>query len=145
MSNANQLGRDELKQLRPSAHLQPLGGFDNANHPRDLAGNFATAACIAFEDAEVAPQELLTVYEALKQCLALSDEKNAAAKVVRSTKEALEVAGSLLCKQVNRAVVDWIRECLPLVKTEQGIAAFIQHLTSVVQQYSLIVGAKHRV
>ena len=145
MPETKQLGRDELKQLRPGVHLKPRGGFDGVNQPRDLAGNFATAACSAFEYAEVAPQELLTVYEALKQCLAISDEKNAAAKVVRSTKEALEVAGSLLSKKINRAIVDWLRECLPLVQTDQGIAAFLQHMTSVVQQYSLIVGAKHRV
>ena len=66
MSEANQMGRDELKQLRPAAHLQPLGGFDNVDQPQVLAGNFATAACVAFEDAEVAPQELLTVFEAGK-------------------------------------------------------------------------------
>ncbi|MDC0935935.1 hypothetical protein OAS39_06590 [Pirellulales bacterium] len=145
MSEANQMGRDELKQIRPNVHLQPLGGFDNVAQPRDLAGNFATAACMTFEDAEVAPQELLTVYESIKQCLAMSDENVASEKLRQCADQAFDVAGSLLNKTVNKAIIAWVQECLPLVKTEKGISAFTQHLTSVVQQYSIIVSVKHRV
>ena len=145
MSDTKQMGRDELKQLRPAVHLQPLGGFDKVNQPQILAGNFATAACIAMEDAEVSPQELLTVYESIKQVLAMSDEKDAAKKLRQSTEEAIDVAGSLLNKNINSAIVSWLQECMPLVHTEQGISALLQHLTSVVQQYSLIVSVKHRV
>lgn len=144
MSEIKQLSRDELKRLRPATYLQPRGGFDNVRDARELAGNFATAACMALEDAEASPQELLTVYEAIKQCLALSVEANPAKKIRQSVTEALGVASSLLDKEVNRGIAAWIRECVPLVQTDSGVEAFLQHLTSVVEQYALIVSVKFR-
>lgn len=145
MADTKSLGRDELKALRPATYLTPRGGFDQIKEPRELAGNFATAACLTFEDAEVSPQELMTVYEAIKQCLAISTEDNPADSLRQSVKEAIDVAGSLLAKPIHAAIVAWIRECLPQVQTASGVAAFMQHLTSVVEQYALVVSVKHRV
>ncbi len=137
------LTRDELRKLRPSAYLQNHGGFGDPEQSRDGAlGNLITAACLTFEDAEVAPQELLTVYEAIKQCLELADG-SPIEKINQAVEEGLEITASLLQKKINPAIVAWIRECLPFAKSEEGIAAFVQHLSSLVQQYSLVMSLKH--
>ena len=144
MSEDISLARDEMQQLRPAIHLQGRGCLDEAGEPRgDLAGNFATAACFTFEDAELAPQELLTVYEAIKQCLELNDATDPAQRIQLAIDEAFEVASGLLGKDVNGAIVDWVQEWIPFITNEKAITAFMQHLSSVSQQYSLVMGLKH--
>jgi hypothetical protein len=144
MPAEKQLGREELLRLRPRVYLQDREWVDKSGQPRaDLAGNFATAACITFEDAELAPQELLTVYEAIKQCLELAATEDPAVKLQQAVDEAFELSSDLLGKEVNPAIVDWVREWIPFVQDENGTTAFQRHLTSVVQQYSLIIRFKH--
>ena len=120
------------------------GRLDEVAKPgSDLAGNLATAACLTFEDAEVSPQEFLTVYEAIKQCLDLSNENDPGQRMEQAISEALEVSASLLDKKINKAIVDWIGEWLPFVATEAGETAFMEHLSSVAKQYSLVMSLKH--
>lgn len=137
------LTRDELRLLRPGKFFKDRGGFGDAEQSRDGSlGNLATSACLTFEEAEVAPQELLTVYEAIKQCLELADGPPAE-RIRQAVEEAFEITASLLGKKVNSAIVAWIGDCLPFVTTEESIAAFKQHLSSLVQQYTLVMGLKH--
>jgi hypothetical protein len=144
MPEVNELGRKELKQLRPNVFL-PKHGFDQAQEAgSESAGNFATAACIALEDAEASPQEFLTIYEAIKQCLELNDSPDASTKLHQAVEEATSLTEGLLVKKLNYAITAWIQECLPFVKTENGITAFMEHLRMVAEQYSLTMSLKHR-
>jgi hypothetical protein len=138
------LTKEDLRKLRPSTFFKKHGGFGDPEQSRDGAlGNLVTGACLTFEDAEVAPQELLTVYEAIKQCLEMTDAADPGQKLRQAVDEAFDITATVLGKDVNGAIVDWIRECLPFVKTEEDIAAFLQHLSSLVQQYSLVMSLKH--
>jgi hypothetical protein len=91
----------------------------------------------------LAPQELLTVYEAIKQCSELADADDPAEKLQQTVDEAFEVTSDMLGKEVNPAVVNWVREWIPFVKDQNGMIAFQRHMTSVVQQYSLVIRFKY--
>jgi hypothetical protein len=143
MPEVNELGRSQLKQLRPSVYLDDHG-FDQAHETgSESAGNFATAACITLEDAEASPQEFLTVYEAIKQCLALAANAKPNEKLREAIEEATSLTEGLLMKKLNYAITAWIQECLPFVNTENGISAFMDHLRMVAEQYSLVMSLKH--
>lgn len=143
MPEVNDLGRTQLKQLRPGIYL-PSHGFDQAQEAgNESAGNFATAACISLEDAEASPQELLTVYDAIKQCLALTENKNANQRLRQAVEEATSLSEGLLVKKLNYAISAWVNECLPFVKTENGIKTFMEHLRTVAEQYSLTMSLKY--
>jgi hypothetical protein len=144
MPQATQIGRDALLRLRPSAYLRGRGCLNDAGEPRDdLAGNFASAACSTFEDAELAPQELLTVYEAIKQCLKIGDAKDAVQRFRQAVDEAFDVTADLLNKNINPVIIDWVREWVPFIHSAKCIAAFLKHMSAVVQQYTLMMRIKH--
>ena len=144
MSDATQIGRDELMRLRPSVYLQQRGCLDENGEPReDLAGNFATAASVTFENADLSPQELLTVYEAIKQVLDIVDVSDAKKRMQQAVDEALQITADLLGKDINPALVDWIREWLPFIDSEKCIAAFMRHMSAVVQQYTFVMSLKY--
>jgi hypothetical protein len=137
------MGRDEIRQLRPQVFLQDGGCLTADGEPRDdLSGNFATAACITFEDAEAAPQEFLTVYEAIRQCWELAGGNDPAGQLPQVVDEGFELTSGLLGKEVNPAIAAWVREWLPFVQNEQGVQAMLQHLSSVAQQYALVMSLK---
>jgi hypothetical protein len=144
MSEATQIGPDELLRLRPSNFLAERGCLDAAGNPReDLSGNFATAASTTFESAELSPQELQTIYEAIKQCLEIVDDPDRKVKLQQAVDEAFTISADLLGKKINPALVAWIREWIPFIHSEACIAAFMRHLSAVVQQYTLIISLKH--
>ncbi len=143
MPDVNELGRAQLKQLRPSTYL-PTHSFDQAVElGNESAGNFATAACIALEDAEASPQEFLTIYEAIKQCLEFTEGGDANQRLRQAVEEATSLTEGLLVKKLNYAISAWINECLPFVKTEAGIKAFMEHLRVVAEQYALTMSLKY--
>jgi hypothetical protein len=145
MATPTTLKREQLEQLRPLTHLRGYGCLDDNGEIReDLAGNFATAACIVFEKAELAPQELLTVCEAIKQCLAIVEEDNPARRLEEAVDQALDVAAHLLNKEINDALVDWIYEWFPLIESDRCIDAFMHHLNATTTQYAVIIGLKNR-
>jgi hypothetical protein len=144
MSGENELDPKQLRRLRPSVCLKAPGLLDKLAEPgSDFAGKFASAACLTFEDAEVSPEEFLTVYEAIKQCLELADNENPAERFQQAVNEGLEVSASLLDKEINRAIIDWIQEWVPFVDSEAGIAVFMEHVNSVAAQYALVMSLKH--
>jgi hypothetical protein len=139
-----EIGREQLLKLRPSAILKRHGCVDDKGKPRvELRGDLVTATCIAFEDGQVAPQELLTVYEAIKQCLKVADADSPAKKFQQATNEAFEVTASLLQKDVNAAIVGWVREWPPFIDSDASIAAFMSHMSAVVQQYTVTMSLKY--
>lgn len=145
MSDEVETGTEELRKLRPSSFLQGEGCLDAAGNPRaDLAGNFATAACLAFEDGEAAPQELATVYEAIKQCLELASDGDdlSTEEFSAVVDEAFELTSGMLGKEINPAIAAWVGEWTPYVDSPAGAKAFLSHMDSVVQQYTLIIGLK---
>ena len=144
MSEVNSLGRNELKQLRPDAYLAETGFDDGHNPGSERAGNFVTAACITLEDGGAPPQEFLTIYEAIKQCLELAaDHSDPQERLRIATEEAIEVTESLLQKKLTPAVKAWVEECLPHVHTEEGIETFLDYLQAVAEQYSVTMSLKH--
>lgn len=146
MPDEMNITRDELAQLRPLTHLRGYGCLDESGEPRkDLTGTFATAACITFENGELAPQELATVYEAIKQCLEASNEKDPAERFRQAVDHALDVCAELLNKEINDSLVDWIYEWFPLIESATCIDAFLKHMNAVVKQYAVVMGLKSRV
>jgi hypothetical protein len=144
MSLEKDLDPAQLRKLRPGTYLATPGRIDQvAETGSEAAGILTTAASLTFEDANVSPEEFLTVYEAIHQCLELSDEENPAQRVQQAVAEALQVTASLLDKPINEAIVAWISEWTAFVDSETALTAFMQHLSSVAQQYSLMVGLKH--
>lgn len=144
MVEQSERGPDDLRKLRPQVYLQAGGCLDEAGQPRqDLAGDFATAACLAYEDGQTSPQELSVVYEAIRQCLEMADQDSTPSERFQQTvNEAFELTTGMLRKEVNPAIAAWVREWIPFVDSEAAIEAFLQHLNSVSQQYSLIIGIK---
>jgi hypothetical protein len=144
MSLQKDLGPDQLRKLRPKVCLQARGRLAELAQPgSELSGNLATAACLSFEDGEVSPQEFLTVFEAIKQCLELSDESDPKQRVNQAVAEAFELTASLLNKKVNKTIVDWIGEWLPFIDSDENVNTFMDHLSSVAKQYSLVMSLKH--
>lgn len=134
---------DELVELRPLRFLRGQGPTNDEGKPRDdLTGLFASAACTTFERAELSPQELATTYEAVKQCLGISDEPKPGPRFRKGVDHALDVCAELLAKEPNDALVDWIYEWFPLVESDAGIEAFHKHMNAVVTQYALIQSLK---
>lgn len=139
-----QIEREQLLKLRPSAILKRHGCVDDKGKPRvELRGDLVTAACLVFEDAQLAPQELLTVYEAIKQCLKVADADNPAKKFQQAANEAFQLTASLLQKEVNAAILDWVREWSQFMDSDACIAAFMSHLSAVVQQYTVTMSLKY--
>jgi hypothetical protein len=144
MAQTTQIGREALLELRPSAYLRGRGCLDEAGEPRgDLGGNFTSAASSTFEEAELAPQELLTFYEAIKQCLKIGDAKNASERFRQALDEAFDITADLLGKDINPAIIDWVREWVPFIHSAKCVIAFMRHMNAVVQQYTLTMRIKH--
>jgi hypothetical protein len=144
MSDKTELDPKQLRQLRPSVCLKTPEFFEKfTTTGSEAAGKFATAACLTFEDAEVSPEEFLTVYEAIKQCLELADNENPGEKFQHAVSEGFDVSASLLDKEINPAIINWIQEWVSHVDSEADIDVFMEHLNSVATQYALVMSLKH--
>lgn len=139
-----QLTRDRLADMRPLNFMRGQGPTTDEGKPRtDLGGAFASAACVTFEQGELAPQELGTTYEAIKQCLQISEVKDPGARFRAAVDHALDVIGELLQKEPNDELVDWIYDWFPLIDSDAAIEGFHQHMRAVVTQYTVIAGLKY--
>lgn len=135
--------RQELETIRPLGYLEGYGVLNEEGEPRDdLAGVLASAASVQFESAEVAPQELLTVLEALRHTLAAATGSTAHDRFREGVEDAFDVAVSLLQQDVHDAIQDWVYEWQPFIDSEESIGAFLGHLQSVASLYSLAVTRK---
>ena len=145
MTDQAAITRKDLEKIRPISYLEGYGLLDEEGKQReDLGGVLASAACVQFEDAQVAPQELLTVYEAIRQSLPLNPAPKAFDRFHDAVEQAFDVTVGLLRKDVNRAIADWIYEWQPFMEDDASIAGFLSHLRSVVTTYALVAGKKAR-
>lgn len=137
------ISRTELEKIRPLTYLQGYGLLDEEGLPReDLAGVLASAACVQLEKAQASPQELLTVYEAIRQMLPVTRAPTAYERFGKTVDDAFDVTVSLLQKDVNDGIAAWIQEWQPFMESDASLQAFLSHLQSVTSLYSLVVGKK---
>ena len=141
MLEKESLDRSELLALTPLRYLGD-GFRDETGQLRpELQGVFATAAATQLEEAEASPQELAATLEAFRQALPLHRAKPRK-RFSAAVAEALETVAIMYSKPNNRGIVTWLELCATAVRTEDDIAAFVEHFTAVVRQYGVIIALK---
>lgn len=144
MTNESIVSKEEMKNMRPLSYLRGLGCLDETGVPRDdLAGVLCAAAVMQFEAGEVAPQELMTLFEAIKQCLAIQSG-TAFEQFQEGIDQAMDITADLLNKEINGTLYGWIMEWQPFMESPPCLDAFIGHLVSVVTTYGLVMAMKQR-
>lgn len=135
--------REELLELSASRYLS--GGFvDRSGKPLvELQTTYATAAATQFLDAELSPQELAFVYEALKQVLPMH-EGAPSKRIQGAIAEAMEIVRAMVKQPNNVRLKQWLGECAASVKTEADLEAFLDHFMAVLRQYTVIVASASR-
>jgi hypothetical protein len=96
------------------------------------------------ERAEVAPQELLTVSEALRQAADFVDADTPNARFVTAVDAAFDATVGLLRKDIHPALHAWVYEWRAFVDTQPALEAFLGHMQSVSSLYALIQSRKAR-
>lgn len=144
MSEETMISAQALMEVRPLTHLRGLGCLDEAGQPReDLTGVLSAAACRQFEAAEVAPQEVATLYEAVRQCLDLEDG-TAFERFQHGVDHAMDVTAELLDQDIHHTLYYWVMEWQPFMVSDPCLEAFLGHLQSVVATYGWILAMKER-
>src|SRR5262245_4991492 len=120
--------REEFLALTPARYL--ANGFvDQGGKPRpELQNLWATAAAPQLLAADLAPQELGLMYEALRQTLKLHAEGPAPQRLRAALDEALEIVRGYIGQPNNPGLVKWLNECAAMVKTPADLDAFMLHL-----------------
>lgn len=103
-----------------------------------MKGLCATAGAIQLEASETSPQELRATLEALKQVLP-HYEVPPSTRLQDAAADALEVVRDMYHIQNNPGIVKWLLACIPAVRTEPDVDAFLQHFEAVVRIYGVIV------
>jgi hypothetical protein len=137
MTQAGDYDRRTLLALTPEKYL--AGGYlDEHKKPRaELRGVFATAASTQLEATETSPQELGATLDALAMVLPLHTGA-AHARCAEACDEALTTVASMYDKDSNPGIAAWLGACAAAVKTEDDIAALLDHFRAVVRQYAVI-------
>jgi hypothetical protein len=102
----------------------------------ELLEDDAVNAAKQLELAEVAPQEMAFVYEALRLVLPLhtgdaSDRFNSALG------EALSVVQRMIRQPNNEGLAKWCRACAAHIHDEEDITAFREHMLAVMRIYTI--------
>ena len=137
MTQAGDYDRKTLLALTPEKYL--AGGYrDEHGKPRgELRGVFATAASTQLEAGEASPEELGATLDALAMVLPLH-EGDAPRRCAGACDEALTTVASMLDKENNPAIAAWLGACAAAVKSEDDVAALLDHFRAVVRQYAVI-------
>lgn len=138
------LSREQLLARRAADYLRQ-GLCDEAGHLRqELTGLEAFAVSTQFDEAAVSPQELAFTLDMLKQVLDMSQGDGQAADVrfKAARREALEHVSGLLAQHNHIAILGWLKECTPFIKSEADIQAFVKFFQAVLQQYSALQAIK---
>jgi hypothetical protein len=145
MSDEQQITANQLMSVRPLTYLRGMGCLDETGAPReDLAGVLASAASRQFEAAEVSPQELSTLVEAIKQCLPMQDEGSPVQCFHQGVDHAMNITAELLNKEIHPSLYDWVMEWMPFMESPACIPAFIGHMQSVLAVYGMALIIKSR-
>lgn len=136
--------RAELLELSAARYLSK-GFVDSRGKPLpELQTTYATATATQFLAAELSPQELAFVHEALKQTLPLHADEPPAAQVREAVAEALDVVRAMIRQPNNARLVQWLNECAAAVNAAVDRDAFLEHLMAVLRQYTVIAAALRR-
>jgi len=145
MSEEKKITAHELMTIRPLTYLRGMGCLDENGEPReDLAGVLASAATRQFEAAEVSPQELSTLVEALKQCLPMQDEGSPVQRFHEGVDHAMNLTAELLNKEIHPTLYDWVMEWMPFMESPACLPAFSGHMQSILAVYGMALIIKSR-
>lgn len=136
---SNDIPSTELLSATPGEYLKD-GWMDAKGQTRaDLLGLKAFAIASQLQQAYVSSQELALTQEALKQVLAL-DEGDIETRFPDAVSEALDLVGGITNTAPNPRLANWLKACIPFVKTEADLQAFLQHLQAVMRQHVTLIG-----
>lgn len=141
MAEKDSFDRSELLALTPLRYLANGFHSETGQLRPEFQGVFATAAAIQLEEAEASPQEFAATLEAFRQVLPLYQARPRK-RFSTARAEALETVAMMYAQPNNRGIVTWLDQCGTAIKTEDDIAAFIDHFVAVVRQYGVITALK---
>jgi hypothetical protein len=129
--------------LRPAAFLsaRPLTLPDGRPNPA-VNGKLCPAALRVFEKDELAPQELETFVEALRQLLPTHENGTPAERFAAATEEALELVARVLNKEPNRALERWAKEFIPFINSDADLNAALSHFQNTLALYTVVINLK---
>lgn len=135
------ISRETLLALTPDVYLR--SGFREDGRIRArLTGDYATAAAVQLEEAEVAPQELSFLFEAIKQALPLH-HGDAAPRLRGALQEAYETAREIIGQTNNPGLVKWVDACAAHVVSTTDVDDFIIHLQATLRQHAVFHALRH--
>jgi hypothetical protein len=138
ITQAMPLNHATLLALTPLQYLR-LGWRDESGQVLpQLRSIFATAAAAQLEATETSPEELGATLIAFQQVLLLH-QGTSSNRFKKARDEALETVARLYHQPNNRGIVTWLEQCGIAIQTDADLAAFIEHFTAVVRQYSAII------
>ena len=133
------LDRTALLELTPEVYLaEGLRGPDGASRP-ELRDTYATAAATQLLAAEVSPQELGFLIDAIRELLPLHDEADPAERLQATLREATEVVARMIRQPLNERARLWLYECADAVENEADLKSYQEHLDAVMRQYGTMV------
>src|SRR5437016_6296120 len=129
--------------LRPAAFLsaQALTLANGQPNPA-VNGKLCPAALQAFEREEVAPQELETFVEALRQLLPAQERGTPSERFAAATDEALDLLVRVLNKEPNHAIERWALEFAPFIGSDAAIKAVLAHFQNTLALYAVVIDLK---
>ena len=129
--------REQWLEFGPEIYLAD-GYLDDGGHLRgDFLGDYVTAATTRLLAAEVSPQEVAFVFEALRLLLP-EYEGPARQRLVGALTEAFQVVARAIRQNNNEGLVQWLNVCASRVTTEADLEAFLAHLQAVIRRYYLV-------
>ena len=134
----------------PDTTLTPAGFLsrsslvtpDNRPNPA-LNGSLCPAALRTFEQQGLAPQELETFVEALRQMLPAQETGTPAEKFEAATDGALDLLARLLNKEPNPVLERWAMEFVPFIESDAGAKAAVAHFQNILALYTVVMSLKH--
>ena len=133
-----EMTREALLALTPERYLAN-GYVGLSGQPRpELLTDDAMAAATQLGEAEVAPQELAYLAEALRQVLPLH-EGSPHELIDEALEEALEAVGRMIRQDNNEGLVTWAKACAACVWRAADIEALLLHIDAVLRVYAVIV------
>ena len=126
--------------LTPDTYLRD--GFREDGHlSTKLIGEYATAAAVQLQEAEVAPQEFAFLFEALRQVLP-RHQGAARDRLQRAVAEASETVRAIIGQANNRGLLAWLDACAAHVTSETDLEDLIAHVQAVLRQYTVFTAIR---
>jgi hypothetical protein len=136
---ASPMSRQQLLAVRPSDYLKN-GFVDGAGAPQPaLLGMTPFAVATQLVQGEASPQETAITLQAIREVLPDHAASPPGERLEGAVNEALPLVAGMLGISNNIVLAGWIAQCLPFVKTDQDISAFLEHFQTVLLQHNALV------